>query len=327
MKREKERNENLDIYSWILSPEIRKAWRKEPPLPLLEQAAIVHPAYRPVEEKLEAIASLYARAVTKEEKEKLGQAKSFYETAIRYMRGGDREEVPGEKEPKEVWLVMCSNYDMAQESHPLRMHYYEEPHLVYSYEAAREWASQYVECGWESCLMQKWILQKEKPKDVFTCSARLVKGAFCTTHVYMEELRYDFRLDLWHLPYPLPFSTGDLVKLEGPVFSKTIFGVWDGELGLDEIWYNWMGYIEEKEFGEEPFLTVQNMGYHRLQADELSVLDWLRPASQEELPKEQRILGKIAKTISRVRKTQGEEAAARRFWEVFQINPPKRQKT
>lgn len=87
--------ENLDIYSWILSPEIRMAWRKEHPLPLLEQAAIIYPAYRSVEEKLGAIVSLYARAGTSEEKEELGQAKSFYETAIRQMKGRDQEEALG----------------------------------------------------------------------------------------------------------------------------------------------------------------------------------------------------------------------------------------
>lgn len=61
--------EELDIYSWILSPEIREAWKKEPPLPLLEQAAIIDSAYRPVEEKLRVIAGLYVRAKTGEEKE------------------------------------------------------------------------------------------------------------------------------------------------------------------------------------------------------------------------------------------------------------------
>ena len=56
--------EKLDIYSWILSPEIRKAWKKNPPLPLLEQAAIIGPAYRPVEEKLWVISILYESAKT-----------------------------------------------------------------------------------------------------------------------------------------------------------------------------------------------------------------------------------------------------------------------
>lgn len=59
----------MDIYSWILSPEIRKAWKKEPPLSLLAQAVIIYRAYRPVEEKLWAILELYARAEMEEEKE------------------------------------------------------------------------------------------------------------------------------------------------------------------------------------------------------------------------------------------------------------------
>lgn len=319
--------EEPDIYSWILSPEIREAWKKEPPLPLLEQAVIIDSAYRPVEEKLRVIAGLYVRAKTGEEKKELHQAVIFYETAIRLMKGQDRESVPGAQRPEEIWMAICCDYDMAEEMYPLRMKYYEEPGLFYSYEAASEWAARYVTCGWECCLIQKWDLKKEKPQDGIVCSARLVNGVFCTTYVYMDVPRSHWRLDIRHLPYSLPFSTGDLVKLDGPVFSRAIFGVWDGELGADGVWYNWMGYIEQKEFGEEPFLTVQNMGYHRLQACELSVLDWLRPASEEELPDSQKILGKIAKTISQVRKTRGEEAAARRFWEMFQIDCPKRCRT
>ncbi len=318
--------EEPDIYSWILSPKIREAWRKEPPLSLTEQAAIIYLAYRPVEEKLRAITGLYARARTNEEKEELGKARCFYETAIQQMKGKDKEAAPGAQTPEEIWMAVCCDYDMAEESHPHHMNHYEDPRLFYSYEAAWEWASRYVECGWECCLIWKWALQKEKPEDVLECSVRLVNGAFCTTHVYMEGPLNDFERER-RLPYPLPFSTGDLVKLEGPVFSRPVFGVWDKELGADGIWYNWMGYIEQEEAGEEPFFTVQNMGYHRLNACELSVLDWLCPAAKEELPDSQKILGKIAETISRVRKTRGEEAAARRFWEMFQIDCPKRCRT
>lgn len=315
----------LDIYSWILSPEIRKAWKKEPPLSLLAQAAIVYRAYRPVEEKLWAILELYARAETEEEKETLGQARDFYKEAVRQMKGPDREAAAEKQDPGEVWLSLCSDYDMAEDSHPLRRNFYEEPHLFYSYEAAREWAAQYVECGWESCLITKWALKKGGPEEGITCSARLVNGVFCTTHAYMEGFS-NCDLNGRHLPYSLPFATGDLVKLEGPVFSRPIFGVWDGETDGYGIWYNWMGYIEREESREKPFLTVWEMGYHWLSAFELNVLDWLRPASRKELPKGQKILGKIAKDISRVRKTQGEEAAAERFWEVFQIERPKRRK-
>ncbi len=312
----------FDIYSWILSPEIRKAWKKEPPLPLLEQAAIIYQAYRAVEDKLRAISILYERAETEEEKEKLGQAKSFYEEAIRQMKGRDRAAAPGKQNPGEVWQAFCSDYDMAEDSNPRRMDFYEEPHLFYSYEAAWDWAAQYVTIGWESCVFMKWTLEKDGPKEEVECSARRVNDVFCTTHAYIVGFS-DFDRGTSHLPYSLPFATGDLVKLEGPVFSRPIFGVWAAEQDGNGIWYNWMGYKEYGESGQKAFLTAMSMGYHWLNAFELSVLDWLRPASKEELPKEQKILGKIAKVISRMRKKKGEKAAYERFWETFSIDPPK----
>lgn len=312
--------EKLDIYSWILSPEIRKAWKKNPPLPLLEQAAIIGPAYRPVEEKLWVISILYESAKTAEEKEKLSLAKDFYAEAIRQMKGEDRENDPGA-----VWQAICSDYDMAEDHYPVRMDFYESPHLFYSYEEAWNWAAQYVTCGWESCLLTKWALKKDGPKEELTCSARRVNGVFCTTHAYMDGFPH-FDLNTAHLPYSLPFATGDLVKLEGPVFSRPIFGVWAAEQDGNGTWYNWMGYKEYGEYGQKPLLTAMSMGYHRLNACELSVLDWLRPASEEELPKRQKSLAGIAKTISRTRKIRGEKAAFEHFREAFPVDPPKRRK-
>lgn len=120
---------------------------------MLEQAAIIYPAYRPVEEKFRAISILYESARTAEEKEELSLAKDFYAEAIRQMKNPDRE-----KDPGEVWMAICSDYDMAEDSCCFRMNFYEEPKLFYSYEAAREWAAQAAGSkGFTMCRPFVWI--------------------------------------------------------------------------------------------------------------------------------------------------------------------------
>lgn len=68
--------ESFDIYSWILSSEIRDWMKKRPPMPILTQANIVFCAYRSVEDKLQAMTWLLSRA-EEEEKEDLQQAAAY----------------------------------------------------------------------------------------------------------------------------------------------------------------------------------------------------------------------------------------------------------
>lgn len=312
-----QQQEKFDIYSWILSQEIREAWRKQPPLPLLEQAGIIFPAYRSVEEKLEALTALLSQAETREEKKFLRKAVAYYGEAIRQMKGEDGKAFPGKRQVKEIWVAGRHEYDMALEEHPNSLDYLVEPHLFYSYEAAKAWAACLVEEETECWNIRKWDCREEGPEEVLECSLRLVNGRFCATHIYGERDR-DFNRD-HRLPYPLPFSIGELVKLEGPVFSEPLFGIWCGETDYFGCWYNWMGYITEKETDGVRLFTVRNMGYHRLSAYDLCVLDWLRPASREELPKEQRVLAEISEKIGQIRQEEGEEKAAEQFWDIFKI--------
>lgn len=317
--------QELDIYSWILSEEIREAWKKEAPLPLLEQAGIIYPAYRSVEDKLQALRTLLAQAGTEEEREQLGKAAAYYETGIRQMRGEDTKSVgivggeQGERKLGEIWTAACLCCDMACGEYLGNLDYFVETHLFYSYKAAKEWAAQYIDTADCVCRVQKWECREEGLVEVMECSLRLVGDHFCATHVYIPDLEeLEFAIQDHRLPYGLPFSTGELVKLEGAVFSEPLYGVWCGE-ECDGKWYNWMGYIKRKGEENEVLLTARNMGWHELGADELCVLDWLHPASLEELPDSQSLLGKISEEICQARESDGEKEAAGRFWEYFRI--------
>lgn len=75
-----------DIYSWILSPEIREYLRGHYKPDLMEQQALICGAYRPIEEKLYALQTLCGEAETEEERTSLERAIERYQLAIREIR-------------------------------------------------------------------------------------------------------------------------------------------------------------------------------------------------------------------------------------------------
>ena len=57
-----------DIYSWILSPEIRDYLRGNYRPTLMERQAMIRGAYKPIEEKLSALQELLGEAETEGER-------------------------------------------------------------------------------------------------------------------------------------------------------------------------------------------------------------------------------------------------------------------
>ncbi|MEY8336975.1 hypothetical protein AALB16_02955 [Lachnospiraceae bacterium 62-35] len=318
--------EKFDIYSWILSQEIREELKKKPALSIMDQAEIVYNAYRSVGDKLGAFTCLLNRAETKQEREYMERIAVYYQFALRQMEADRRRELSGDQGIKEIWTGICSYYDLDS---IWKDDYFTDFYLFYSYEEAEEWAAEYVKEPWTVCRLKKWILGKEKPEDVLECSLRLVGDQLCVTHIYMEEKKWGLKSidEITYsnrLPYPLPFSTGDLVKLDGPIFSEPIFGVWWEEM-LD-CQYNWMGRLktekekteslEKENISPSPY-TMDSMSYYKMNhASELCVMDWLCSASEEELPKEQKVLAEIGKELRELRK-ESSRKAEKRFFEIF----------
>lgn len=93
--------------------------------------------------------------------------------------------------------------------------------------------------------------------------------------------------------YPIPFGTGDLVKLDAPMLEKPRFGVMDNVLDLNGTRYMWMGYVDGGR------LDVMALSYNELDLSGYRVIDWLHSASPEELPEGEKILKELGEYLSR----------------------------
>lgn len=315
-----ERKESFDIYSWILSSEIRDWMRKKPPMPVLTQANIVFCAYRSVEDKLQAMTWLLSRA-EEEEKEDLEQAAAYLRFVGRQITSG-KNSGPGRWDRKEIWMARCRYHDYGCKDRD-----FTDTYLFYSYEEAKKWAEEYLDDPFFFCDLQKWLLGKEGPKELMECHLRRVGGELCVTNAWLDEklsgVEVPCQIDYGRLPCRLPFLTGDLVKLDGPVFDEPVYGVWCDEPRYHE--YNWIGRFKSheeramryKEEDEDYPYTADSMERCRLDgAFELSIIDWLHPASEEELPKEQKKLAKIGRELRTMRKKSSREAEER-FLNIF----------
>lgn len=93
--------------------------------------------------------------------------------------------------------------------------------------------------------------------------------------------------------YPIPFQTGDLVKLDAPMLEKPLFGVMDNVLDLNGTRYMWLGYVDGNHLDAQPLsynLLDYSGGYR--------VIDWLHSAKPEDLPEDEDILREISEYLS-----------------------------
>ena len=82
----------VNVFSWILSPEIREYLREHYRPNLMEKQALIRSAYRPVEEKLAALQELLHEAETEEDQLFLERVIVVYQLAIREIRECRRDE-------------------------------------------------------------------------------------------------------------------------------------------------------------------------------------------------------------------------------------------
>ena len=75
-----------DIYSWILSPEIRDYLRGNYRPTLMERQAMIRGAYKPIEEKLSALQELLGEAETEGDRIFLEKVIGVYQFAVREIR-------------------------------------------------------------------------------------------------------------------------------------------------------------------------------------------------------------------------------------------------
>lgn len=287
-----------DIYSWILSPEVREYLRGNYRPPLMEQQALIRSAYRPIEEKMSALQELCSEAKTEEDCLFLEKAIGAYQLAIREIWECRRDE-----------FYLCQTAlqfggDSGLFEYPFN---YIGEVTAEIYRSYREMVgggneSFYcpVSCGYQ---VAKWR-RKGKWGPVLRLDLKPIDEEYRTTRFYLYDTlmkQTKMTREEWvkscdpeeRHPYTLLFSTGDLAYLDAPLFERPVYGViccWtsdhpdhSGER------YMLLGYIENGRFRPMD-LSGQDVAFGD---SEYRVIDWLHHASAEELPAGQEILGEI----------------------------------
>lgn len=284
----------LDVYDWILSPEIREHIRANYPLSMKEKMHIICGGFRSIEEKETALRALLDESG--EAREQVEAMIRLYGLAMEELRKAGSEHLFVLPTVSHMWsqkwnslithdVGLCSSYAELLEytkKRPL------EPHI-----SASKW--ELVNGTWENVIDFdiQWVKEKKAYCTIrFWPSEKKEKAWGFDSEMTQFQLGNDV-LDCHRLPYPIPFMTGDLVKLDGPMLKKPLFGVMNNVLDMNGTRYMWFGYVDGNRFG------VLDLSYSLLhQIGGYRVIDWLYSAKPEELPEGEEILGEISEYLS-----------------------------
>lgn len=309
-----------DIYSWILSPEIREYLRGNYRPTLMEQQALIRGAYKPIEEKLSALQELLGEVETEEDRIFLEKVIGVYQFAIREIRECRRDEFYFYR------TAIQFGGDSGLFAFPFTYLGDTETGICRSY----QWNSGKnesfycpVSCGYQ---VEKWRC-KGKWRPVLSFDRKPINEEYRTTRFYLydtlmkqtkmtqEEWVKSYDPERPH-PYLLPFSTGDLVYLDAPLFERPVYGVlccWTSDHpDRSGERYMLLGYIENGRFRPMD-LSGHDVAFG---GSEYRVVDWLHSVSMEELPAGQEILGEIGAYLRRTNH-QDWVAAKYQFMHIF----------
>lgn len=309
-----------DIYSWILSPEIREYLRKHYKPDLMEQQALICGAYRPIEEKLSALQTLCGEAESEEERASLERAVARCRLAIREIRQCRRDEFYLSR------TALQFGGDCGLYEYPFNYPGELTAEISRSYEElAGGDPSVYcpVTSGYK---VEKWRCGKVWER-MLSFDLKPMGKEYRTTRFYL----YNALLERAKLPcedqeggcyekerhfLPLPCTTGDLVRLDAPLFARPVYGVlcrWiNDDPDANREFNTLLGYMENGILramdlsGRE--IAFDGSGYH--------VIDWLHPASPEELPAGQEVLAEIGAQL-RCASCRSWTEARKRFLQIF----------
>lgn len=308
-----------EVYSWIRSPEIQEHIRKNFQPDVREQFRLIHGAYRPIKEKLSALWDLRSYAKEKEDKEFLHKVIAVYRLAIREI---------GQCGWGEIYLLNAAlqfGGDSGLQAYPFSYIGELATEICHSYKAVEGslWdPAEYcpLSCGYS---VEKWQRRSEWSIRV-RFDLRAIDGKYQAVGFSLCDILFiqtGLTQDTWRSicdpdtphPYPLPFSTGDLVYLDAPLFEQRVYGVlccWDSS--DDGGRHMLLGYIENGRFASMDLsnhdIAFGGSGYR--------VIDWLHSASDTELPAEQAILSEIGTYLRRL--NQEDWAAAKKmFFRIF----------
>lgn len=238
----------FDGYAWIRSEEIREYLRENYKLSFKERMQLVRSAHRPMEERLQALRMLQKEAVTPREKGFAAQVIRLYE----FMMQEIRESRPGQFYIRKLPCPAAGRRGM-------------EPGRIFVYASYEEMLADIPdgdvwECGEE---VEKWEIGENGVRELISFDLYPMDQNACIANTYLDDDRYEdigvsrtvieqenrfydvstgYR---YRYPYPLPFFTGDLVRLDAPIYEEPLYGVMYSENYGGQ--YVHMGIICEEE--------------------------------------------------------------------------------
>lgn len=281
-----------DIYSWILSPEVREHLRKTYPLSTLDKARLICGAFRSIEEKETALRALLEEVEPGEDRERLTKLVRLYGLALEELRTTGPEAL----------FVLPACRSRPDKTNPLLSC---EAGLYASYEELLEEA-EVIGKGPQCASKRKRVDGRWQVAIGF--DVHQVNGVYCATRfwhidgwlgvdgIVEETMDIQAGYDEYYpeqILYPIPFMTGDLVKLDAPMFDEPLYGVMDNVVDLNGTPYRWLGYVDGDHLNVMPLsgnLLDFDSGYR--------VVDWLHSAKPEELPEGEEILWKISQHLT-----------------------------
>lgn len=309
-----------DIYSWVLSPEMRGYLREKYRPNIMERQALIRGAYRSVEEKLSALRELCPEAETADERFFLERVIKVYQFAIQEIRQCRRGEFYFYR------TALQFGGDSGLFAYPFSYLGDAEAGICRSYEQ--------LGGGAENCVISSgYTVQKRRRKGewgpILSFELKPVDGIYQTTRFYLYDplmKQTNITREEWEnscdperhcfYPYPFPFSTGDLVYLDAPLFEQPVYGVLCRWTSIDPDrrgeTHTLLGYIENGRFHPMDLsgydIAFDGSGYR--------VIDWIHSASAEKLPAGQEILGEIGAYLRRLN-CEDWAAAKDRFIHIF----------
>lgn len=284
----------LDVYSWILSPEIREHLRANYPLSAWEKMQIICGAFRSIEEKETSLRCLL-------DETEPGEAQICLRKLIR-LYGLVAEELQ-KTGPEHLFVLPVSRSGPGKTNSLITS----DAYLYDSYAELLEQAEDV--CRGPHLGASKWERVNGKWESVIGFDVQRVGGASRTTRFRLDDEKEkewgidedtmdlqlgNDELGFERIHYPIPFQTGDLVKLDAPMLDEPLFGVMDNVLDLNGTRYMWLGYVN----GDH--LDALMLSYNLLHySGGYRVIDWLHSAKPEELPEGEEVLKEIGEYLSR----------------------------
>lgn len=162
-----------EMDSWILSQEIREFWWQNYQPTVMERLALIRGAYRPMEERLDALCALLKEAETCQERQAINEDIRLFRYALREIY---------DTKPGQFFLLRYPHFTQKPESAvwPRTGVFATFPDIL---------DDQDVKNGcWKNCgfMVEKWDMTGKVPEELFTFDLRSIDDKLAITTLYVN---------------------------------------------------------------------------------------------------------------------------------------------